>query len=113
MSITGKRFAKSIASSNPKFLNARESLEMQKRVDETIEKIVSQKFVPRMSASLFPSVRKQWENILDQGGSFYQMAKNAGMPKKYSMFMTLSRQKERDRISREKKRDAKRKEMND
>lgn len=41
MTLTGKRFAKSIASINTKFLSAEESVKIQTRVNETIEKIVS------------------------------------------------------------------------
>ena len=64
-----------------------------------------------MSASLFPSLRRQWENQLDLGATFFQHAKDNNIPKKYLAFMTLSRQKDKDRIAREKKRNAKIEEM--
>jgi len=94
--------------SQQRILNAYERQEMQKRVDETIRQVYLNKFKPKRSASHFPNMRKEWENLLEQGRTFTHLASEFPIPKKYAIYMTMTQQQERDRIRREEEREQQR-----
>lgn len=66
------------------------------------------KFQPIRATSQFTAIRREWERVLDRGHSFAHLSYEFPLEKKYRMYMSESKKKERERIRAEKYRDEQR-----
>lgn len=84
------KYAKFSSSMQVKYQSLPDKLAMQKRVDETVNKITALKFLPRTSTSMFPALRRKWEGVVERGGSFTHLKSQFPLDRKYNGLMALS-----------------------
>ena len=75
----------------------------QRQQQKLIDEFTMRKLQSVHSFNSFENQCKEWERLLDNGHTFSHLSKQYPMKKEWSEQLTLSKQREKDRIIKEKK----------